>query len=185
MLNSDWTVNFWGALKLFKIFISFIFLTRQLDLFCTLSSTSQQGSGIPACFVASGGQFSEFAPGCGLCSLCFLRLLKTQSLEWFYNNVKSRFKRFGSAKVLKTLYRKHLLEHSTLTELTGKSLSHSAWIAAVRWIFYGIRWVGEEAPHVDLIYSRSSEFTPPQQVIFHMFCLYMCICWIVFSSSHL
>lgn len=54
----------------------------------------------------------------------FLRLLKTQSLEWFYNNVKRRFKRFGSAKVLKTLYRKHLLEHSTLTELTGKSPLH-------------------------------------------------------------
>ncbi|ERE76130.1 rab effector MyRIP isoform 1 [Cricetulus griseus] len=38
------------------------------------------------------------------------RLLRTQSLEWFYSNVKSRFKRFGSAKVLKNLYRKHRLE---------------------------------------------------------------------------
>lgn len=57
------------------------------------------------------------------CSLCVsLRLLKTQSLEWFYNNVKRRFKRFGSAKVLKTLYRKHLVEHTALSELTGKSL---------------------------------------------------------------
>lgn len=52
----------------------------------------------------------------------FLRLLKTQSLEWFYTNVKKRFKRFGSAKVLKTLYRKHLAEHSALSELTGKLL---------------------------------------------------------------
>lgn len=60
-----------------------------------------------------------------MCLCVSLRLLKTQSLEWFYTNVKSRFKRFGSAKVLKTLYRKHLLEHSTLTELTGASLSHS------------------------------------------------------------
>lgn len=50
------------------------------------------------------------------------RLLKTQSLEWFYTNVKRRFKRFGSAKVLQTLYRKHLTEHSILSELTGKSL---------------------------------------------------------------
>ncbi|XP_034038508.1 rab effector MyRIP-like [Thalassophryne amazonica] len=49
------------------------------------------------------------------------RLLKTQSLEWFYNNVKKRFKRFGSAKVLKTFYRKHLVEHSTLSELTDGS----------------------------------------------------------------
>ncbi|XP_029380988.1 rab effector MyRIP isoform X2 [Echeneis naucrates] len=57
-----------------------------------------------------------------LCSVCQKsRLLKTQSLEWFYTNVKKRFKRFGSAKVLKTLYRKHLAEHSTLSELTEGS----------------------------------------------------------------
>ncbi|NXG44589.1 MYRIP protein, partial [Psilopogon haemacephalus] len=37
-------------------------------------------------------------------------LLRTQSLDWYYNNVKSRFKCFGSAKVLKNLYRKHRLE---------------------------------------------------------------------------
>lgn len=48
-------------------------------------------------------------------------MLKTQTLEWFYNNVRKRFKRFGSAKVLKTLYRKHLVEHSALSELTGKA----------------------------------------------------------------
>ncbi|XP_058488055.1 rab effector MyRIP-like [Solea solea] len=55
-----------------------------------------------------------------LCSSCQKsRLLKTQSLEWFYTNVKQRFKRFGSAKVLKTLYRKHLAEHSDLTEGSG------------------------------------------------------------------
>ncbi|XP_014185306.1 rab effector MyRIP isoform X2 [Haplochromis burtoni] len=57
-----------------------------------------------------------------LCSACQKsRLLKTQSLEWFYTNVKKRFKRFGSAKVLKTLYRKHLAEHSALSELTEGS----------------------------------------------------------------
>ncbi|CAK6957683.1 rab effector MyRIP [Scomber scombrus] len=57
-----------------------------------------------------------------LCSVCQKsRLLKTQSLEWFYTNVKTRFKRFGSAKVLKTLYRKHLVEHSALAELTEGS----------------------------------------------------------------
>ncbi|XP_032422337.1 LOW QUALITY PROTEIN: rab effector MyRIP [Xiphophorus hellerii] len=57
-----------------------------------------------------------------LCSACQKsRLLKTQSLEWFYTNVKKRFKRFGSAKVLKTLYRKHLAEHSALSELTDGS----------------------------------------------------------------
>ncbi|XP_070774701.1 rab effector MyRIP [Enoplosus armatus] len=56
---------------------------------------------------------------CSACQKC--RLLKTQSLEWFYTNVKRRFKRFGSAKVLKTLYRKHLAEHSALSELTEGS----------------------------------------------------------------
>nr|XP_043883010.1 rab effector MyRIP-like [Solea senegalensis] len=57
-----------------------------------------------------------------LCSSCQKsRLLKTQSLEWFYTNVKQRFKRFGSAKVLKTLYRKHLAEHSALSDLTEGS----------------------------------------------------------------
>ncbi|XP_044077009.1 rab effector MyRIP [Siniperca chuatsi] len=59
-----------------------------------------------------------------LCSACQKsRLLKTQSLEWFYTNVKRRFKRFGSAKVLKTLYRKHLAEHSALSGLTETSSS--------------------------------------------------------------
>ncbi|KAK5602801.1 hypothetical protein CRENBAI_025073 [Crenichthys baileyi] len=57
-----------------------------------------------------------------LCCTCQKsRLLKTQSLEWFYTNVKIRFKRFGSAKVLKTLYRKHLAKHSALSELSEGS----------------------------------------------------------------
>lgn len=47
------------------------------------------------------------------------RILRTQSLEWYYNNVKSRFKRFGSAKVLKTLYRKHIIERGALSDLPG------------------------------------------------------------------
>uniref|UniRef100_W5N0S0 Myosin VIIA and Rab interacting protein b n=1 Tax=Lepisosteus oculatus TaxID=7918 RepID=W5N0S0_LEPOC len=58
-----------------------------------------------------------------ICSACQKsRLLRTQSLEWYYNNVKSRFKRFGSAKVLKTLYRKHLAERGTLSDVTDGSI---------------------------------------------------------------
>ncbi|XP_061095207.1 rab effector MyRIP isoform X1 [Conger conger] len=58
-----------------------------------------------------------------LCSACEKgRVLRTQSLEWYYNNVKSRFKRFGSAKVLKTLYRKHVAERGALSELTDGSI---------------------------------------------------------------
>ncbi|KAL4824498.1 hypothetical protein H8958_022073, partial [Nasalis larvatus] len=53
------------------------------------------------------------------------RLLRAQSLEWFYNNVKSRFKRFGSAKVLKNLYRKHRLESGACFDILGGSLFES------------------------------------------------------------
>ncbi|XP_054847955.1 rab effector MyRIP [Eublepharis macularius] len=53
-----------------------------------------------------------------LCSVCQqARLLRAQSLEWYYNNVKSRFKRFGSAKVLKNLYRKHRLESGACSDI--------------------------------------------------------------------
>ncbi|XP_004676345.1 PREDICTED: rab effector MyRIP isoform X2 [Condylura cristata] len=58
-----------------------------------------------------------------VCCVCQqARLLRTQSLEWFYNNVKSRFKRFGSAKVLKNLYRKHRLESGACFDTLGGSL---------------------------------------------------------------
>ncbi|XP_072547191.1 rab effector MyRIP isoform X2 [Salminus brasiliensis] len=56
-----------------------------------------------------------------ICTACHkTRFLRTQSLEWYYNNVKSRFKRFGSAKVLKTLYRKHIIERGALSELPAE-----------------------------------------------------------------
>lgn len=58
-----------------------------------------------------------------VCCVCQqARLLRTQSLEWFYNNVKSRFKRFGSAKVLKNLYRKHRLESGACFDILGAGL---------------------------------------------------------------
>ncbi|XP_043917457.1 rab effector MyRIP isoform X2 [Protopterus annectens] len=58
-----------------------------------------------------------------LCNVCQqARLLKTQSLEWYYSNVKSRFKRFGSAKVLKNLYRKHLMENDGIVDLREGSI---------------------------------------------------------------
>ncbi|XP_042555394.1 rab effector MyRIP [Dipodomys spectabilis] len=61
---------------------------------------------------------------CGVCQQA--RLLRAQSLEWFYNNVKSRFKRFGSAKVLKNLYRKHRLETGPCADLLGGSFIESS-----------------------------------------------------------
>ncbi|XP_060788166.1 rab effector MyRIP isoform X3 [Neoarius graeffei] len=57
-----------------------------------------------------------------LCSACEKsRLLKTQSLEWFYSNVKRRFKRFGSAKVLKMLYTRHVGDQGSQVEFTEGS----------------------------------------------------------------
>ncbi|KAF2983901.1 hypothetical protein EK904_005260, partial [Melospiza melodia maxima] len=49
-------------------------------------------------------------------------LLRTQSLDWYYNNVKSRFKCFGSAKVLKNLYKKHRLESGLCPDTIEGSL---------------------------------------------------------------
>ncbi|XP_033028172.1 melanophilin isoform X4 [Lacerta agilis] len=40
-----------------------------------------------------------------VCDPCRLsRIVKTGSVEWYYEHVKSRFKRFGSAKVMRSLY---------------------------------------------------------------------------------
>ncbi|XP_054851807.1 melanophilin isoform X2 [Eublepharis macularius] len=40
-----------------------------------------------------------------VCDPCHLsRIVKTGSLEWYYEHVRSRFKRFGSAKVMRSLY---------------------------------------------------------------------------------
>ncbi|NXM75377.1 MYRIP protein, partial [Serilophus lunatus] len=50
------------------------------------------------------------------------RLLRIQSLDWYYNNVKSRFNCFGSAKVLKNLYKKHRLESGVCPDATEGSL---------------------------------------------------------------
>ncbi|XP_011889575.1 PREDICTED: rab effector MyRIP isoform X4 [Cercocebus atys] len=65
-----------------------------------------------------------------VCCVCQqARLLRAQSLEWFYNNVKSRFKRFGSAKVLKNLYRKHRLESGACFDILGHSVMDTLAVA--------------------------------------------------------
>nr|XP_056713544.1 rab effector MyRIP isoform X2 [Euleptes europaea] len=67
------------------------------------------------CKNCSSYQKKEKAWVCNMCQQA--RLLRAQSLEWYYNNVKSRFKRFGSAKVLKNLYRKHRLESGACSDI--------------------------------------------------------------------
>lgn len=85
-----------------------------------------------------------------------LRLLQIQSLEWFYTNVKQRFKRFGSAKVLKTLFKKHLVEHSMLSELTGKPL----WLWPLSGNFdqmaIGFAFLDGHLTHIGFTFSHSS-----------------------------
>ncbi|XP_044150825.1 rab effector MyRIP [Bufo gargarizans] len=71
------------------------------------------------CKNCSSFQKKEKAWICNVCQQT--RLLRTQSLEWYYNNVKSRFKRFGSAKVLKNLYRKHRLETGACVDIAEGS----------------------------------------------------------------
>ncbi|MGH0131634.1 UNVERIFIED_CONTAM: hypothetical protein FKN15_061727 [Acipenser sinensis] len=59
-----------------------------------------------------------------ICAVCQKsRLLRTQSLEWYYSNVKSRFKRFGSSKVLKMLYRKHRTERGAFSDIEEGSIN--------------------------------------------------------------
>ncbi|XP_058878653.1 rab effector MyRIP-like isoform X1 [Acipenser ruthenus] len=59
-----------------------------------------------------------------ICAVCQKsRLLRTQSLEWYYSNVKSRFKRFGSSKVLKMLYRKHRTERGAFSDIGEGSIN--------------------------------------------------------------
>ena len=44
--------------------------------------------------------------------LCNFRDLKTKSFDWFYKNVSEKFKRFGSAKVVRSLYKHADVGHS-------------------------------------------------------------------------
>ncbi|XP_078269927.1 rab effector MyRIP-like [Rhinoraja longicauda] len=58
-----------------------------------------------------------------VCTVCHqARLLRTQSLEWYYNNVKGRFKHFGSAKVVHTLYKRRLAGRGSPASTIGGSV---------------------------------------------------------------
>ncbi|XP_072139183.1 rab effector MyRIP-like [Mobula birostris] len=58
-----------------------------------------------------------------ICTVCHqARLLRTQSLEWYYNNVKCRFKHFGSAKVIHTLYKRRLAGRGSQSATLGDNV---------------------------------------------------------------
>ncbi|XP_070832860.1 melanophilin isoform X1 [Chaetodon trifascialis] len=49
-----------------------------------------------------------------VCDPCHMaRVLKIGTLEWYYENVRTRFKRFGSAKVMRSLFKRLSGEHSS------------------------------------------------------------------------
>ncbi|KAK9410971.1 melanophilin [Crotalus adamanteus] len=53
-----------------------------------------------------------------MCDPCRLvRIAKTGSLEWYYEHVRTRFKHFGSAKVIRSLYRR--MSHGQKTKSTS------------------------------------------------------------------
>uniref|UniRef100_A0A8C5SZV0 RabBD domain-containing protein n=1 Tax=Laticauda laticaudata TaxID=8630 RepID=A0A8C5SZV0_LATLA len=57
-----------------------------------------------------------------ICDPCRLvRIVKTGSLEWYYEHVRTRFKRFGSAKVMRSLYGR--MSHGQKTNFTLLGLS--------------------------------------------------------------
>ncbi|XP_036401511.1 melanophilin-like [Megalops cyprinoides] len=55
-----------------------------------------------------------------VCDSCRMaRVLKIGTLEWYHENVRSRFKRFGSAKVMRSLYKRLNGEHDSQPDLRG------------------------------------------------------------------
>ncbi|KAJ8416710.1 hypothetical protein AAFF_G00325880 [Aldrovandia affinis] len=55
-----------------------------------------------------------------VCDSCRMaRMLKIGTLEWYHENVRSRFKRFGSAKVMRSLYKRLNGEHGSQPDLRG------------------------------------------------------------------
>ncbi|XP_061089945.1 melanophilin-like [Conger conger] len=60
-----------------------------------------------------------------VCDSCRMtRVLKIGTLEWYHENVRSRFKRFGSAKVMRSLYKRLNGERGSQPDLRGVYDSH-------------------------------------------------------------
>ncbi|KAM3862170.1 melanophilin [Diretmus argenteus] len=75
-----------------------------------------------------------------VCDPCHMaRVLKIGTLEWYHENVRARFKRFGSAKVMRSLFKRHNRECSSSQNDLGSQgkqsssdvlfprCSHSSW----------------------------------------------------------
>lgn len=57
----------------------------------------------------------------------FNRVLKIGTLEWYHENVRARFKRFGSAKVMRSLFKRLSGQHSrSPNDLEGERSSFYA-----------------------------------------------------------
>ncbi|KAK6166404.1 hypothetical protein SNE40_023104 [Patella caerulea] len=99
------------CIRCFQTF-GFIFNRRQLCRFCEFYVCK-----------ACRTYFSEFRGYA--CNFCLeQRDLKRQSCEWFYSSVSRKFKRFGSAKVVRTFYKRKSYSDSELD--SGYDPSHSS-----------------------------------------------------------
>lgn len=54
------------------------------------------------------------------------RVLKIGTLEWYHANVRARFKRFGSAKVMRSLFKRLNGEHGSQSDLRGEQRRFSS-----------------------------------------------------------
>ncbi|KAM3607332.1 uncharacterized protein V6R79_005830 [Siganus canaliculatus] len=61
-----------------------------------------------------------------VCDPCHMaRVLKIGTLEWYHENVRARFKRFGSAKVMRSLFKRLSREHGSPNSLEDGYEEHS------------------------------------------------------------
>ncbi|XP_037543102.1 melanophilin [Nematolebias whitei] len=62
-----------------------------------------------------------------VCEPCHMtRVLQIGTLEWYHENVRARFKRFGSAKVVRSLFRRLSGEHGCSQSDLGESCEYDA-----------------------------------------------------------
>ncbi|XP_072253721.1 melanophilin [Leuresthes tenuis] len=60
-----------------------------------------------------------------VCDPCHMaRVLKIGTLEWYHENVRARFKRFGSAKVMRSLFKRLSGEHSCSQSCLGDACEY-------------------------------------------------------------
>ncbi|KAJ8255924.1 hypothetical protein COCON_G00197880 [Conger conger] len=70
-------------------------------------------------------------------SCCTARILKIGTLDWYHENVRARFKRFGSAKVMRSLYKRLNGMHGSQPDLRGARDEDTHSMPEVRGVYDG------------------------------------------------